>query len=477
MKRIAYVIAVVSLLLMIFMPTHATNPELLSEMTEDECIEFVKQYNIQIPDDYPDSVWAPFVKQIIEIVEENPEYDFSFSYTATLEFANQIKDAVNDYYGVTVNANVVQPNSEYATLDGDYALQDSTVAIPWMMLHGKYNCYVYSIETPRIIWKDPGYWSNQSFSLDMSIDEIADLVVDDLAALGHERIWYSDTVNTTDLCAYEKIICLRRGTYDYHFMKFESDEWYHKPGNSAILKYKYFPGVMRLWSNERMLLDGAIAPTIYYDSSIIFIGYGGHDWQYISNNNGTHTKYCSICNNQYTVNCSLEYTNITNTRHSASCAECGYYVNSQLCTLTYTSRGNKTHTASCSQCNNTYTGNCSIAYSYTSSNQHRGSCNKCSYTHTASCYYMTAYCGNSTLGDVHRTQCQTCGHISGSATTACSLIYKSNGNNTHSYQCTQCGYVKSGPTTCLFKADNTCKFCGAVKNSAVINDLEQEETA
>lgn len=224
-----------------------------------------------------------------------------------------------------------------------------------------------------------------------------------------------------------------------------------------------------------------VVPTGYWQPGVgpdcRFIKITPHEWNYESTGTNQHTRTCTICGYEVTESCDLQYTNITNTRHSVSCTECGYYVNSQLCALTYTSRGNKTHTASCSQCNNTYTGNCSITYSYLSANQHRGSCNKCNYTHTASCYYMTTYCGNSTLGDVHRTQCQTCGHISGSATTACSLIYKSNGNNTHSYQCTQCGYVKSGPTACLFKSDNTCKFCGAMKNSAVINDLEQEETA
>lgn len=195
------------------------------------------------------------------------------------------------------------------------------------------------------------------------------------------------------------------------------------------------------------------------------------------NGDGTHTRSCNGCSNTYTDNCNLQYTNITNTRHSVACTVCDYSVSSQSCSVTYTSKGNKTHTATCSKCKNTYTGSCSIYYSYLSNNQHRGSCNKCSYTHTASCYYETTYCGNSTLGDVHKKQCQTCGHVSGSATTACTFQIKSIGNNQHVNRCTECLYVKSGPTACMFKSDGTCKFCGARKDSAVINNLEQEETA
>ena len=196
---------------------------------------------------------------------------------------------------------------------------------------------------------------------------------------------------------------------------------------------------------------------------------------YIGNDNGTHTRYCDICGNTQTVSCNVQYSNINNTRHSVSCAECDYYIASQLCSVTYTSNGNKTHTGSCVKCENIFSGSCSIAYSYLSADQHRGSCNKCDYAHTAACDYMTAYCGNSAAGDVHKRQCQICGHGSGSAATACSFIFKGNGNNTHSQMCTQCLYVKSGPDPCLFKTGDTCHFCGALKDSAVINDLEQEE--
>ena len=207
-------------------------------------------------------------------------------------------------------------------------------------------------------------------------------------------------------------------------------------------------------------------------------GYNGApcSLSYTSNANGTHTRACNICDSRQTISCNLQYTNINNTRHSVSCTDCDYYVTSQICSVVYTSRGNKTHTASCIQCQNTYTGSCSITYRYTSADQHRGSCNKCDYAHTAACDYMTSNCGNSAVGDVHMSQCQTCGNISGGAAAACSFIFKGSGNNTHSQSCIQCLYVKSGPTPCMFKSDNTCRFCGAMKDSAVINEQEQEET-
>lgn len=538
MKRMICVLSVVILVLVTCNPAMAVDQPRLSNITDDECIDFLEDYGVDIPGNQSENEsWIPFIRAIIRAVEENPETGFAFGYTVALRFAYEIKAAVNEYYAVT-SAGVSLLNNP------EINLMYNVKAGDWVEEYGKYNCYAYAIgETEET---HPGWISKTGDKdADNRPDYIetgcvllaAECVRDDLVELGYTVTKFTTTQPNTSISEHTKLICIRTdvdgfqyyGFYDYHLMKKGEDgNWYHKPGFTNPLRYLYTPSNGNDWIRE--YYDGQI---VKRDELIYYIEYiTPHKWNYeatstnqhtrtcticgveetincdysytyagenrhtarcsvcnrvnyylsctlskTSNGNGYHTVSCGRCDHVYTEICNLEYTNINNTRHSATCTECGYYVNSQLCTLTYTSRGNKTHTASCSQCNNTYTGNCSIAYSYLSANQHRGSCNKCSYTHTASCYYLTTYCGNSSLGDVHKKQCQTCGHISGSATTACSLIYKSNGNNTHSYQCTQCGYVKSGPTACMFKSDNTCKFCGAMKNSAVINDLEQEETA
>lgn len=472
MKKTLTIITTIALLLSLFASAAASETTMLSDMSENECIDFVKQYNIEIPGDYSEEIWAPFIKEIIGIVEENPEYEFAFNYTATLEFANAIKAAVNDYYGTSIISNATQSIGQYTTRTSSYALQDSTLVGAWMPIHSDYNCYVYSIEIPEFIYVNPGYWSKQSLDLSMAIGDIAGLAVDDLIALDHERVYSGRTIDTTNLCTNEKIICVRRGMYDYHFMKLDSDKWYHKPATSAILKYNYIPSVMRTWSNERVLGSGPVEPEIYYDSEIIYISYDGHDWEYTNNGDGTHTKSCSICGDVFTKNCNLEYTNLTNTRHSVACTVCDYYVNSQTCTYTYTSNEDKTHTVACTLCGNSYSNNCGFTSTYIGEDRHRRECGRCGYTYTEDCYLENTYCGDETNDHVHRKACRTCDRGL-EATEACVFAYKSNGENTHVYACTQCRYVKLGPSPCAFKSDGRCRFCGALENSAVINRQEE----
>jgi len=87
---------------------------------------------------------------------------------------------------------------------------------------------------------------------------------------------------------------------------------------------------------------------------------------------------------------------------------------------------------------------------------------------------VSTYCGNATIGNVHTDICADCGHQSGTATQACTFTYKSYGNNTHVRECTQCRHVDGIPMSCVYKADNTCRFCGALKGSAVINKNEED---
>lgn len=467
MKRCVILAVAVALLSLLLTPALATSKNALSEMSEQQCLEFIKQYNIQIPSDYTEEMWAPFVKEVIKTVELNPEYEFAFNYSVTLAFANAIKDAVNDYYGVIANQNAIQPVSEYMTSTSTYVLQDSSAFGEWMLMHADYNCYVYSIDTPEFIWKNPGYWSGQAFDLSLGILDIADLAMDDLAALGHERIYRKSTLEATNLCTNEKIICVRRGTYDYHFMKFDDGGWYHKPGNSAILKYKYSPSVMRTWSNEALMASGATAPTLYYDSSIVFISYDGHDWKYTYYNNDIHRKTCNICGDSFTYSCDYDYSYAGDGTHTVRCVDCGHTVSSECSSFITTSNNDGTHVTSCTDCGNGTTEICRPEYTNLTNTTHSAACTKCDY-YIASQACQLNYRAKD--GETHTVSCTKCENR---RTENCTLVYESHGDNTHSHLCALCGYVKSDHVACLFNDNNICRICYGPKNGAVINKQEE----
>ncbi len=53
-------------------PTESLKPR-LSEMTEQECLEFMKERGVILPDIREnESDWGPFVKQTIALVETDP---------------------------------------------------------------------------------------------------------------------------------------------------------------------------------------------------------------------------------------------------------------------------------------------------------------------------------------------------------------------------------------------------------------------
>lgn len=218
----------------------------------------------------------------------------------------------------------------------------------------------------------------------------------------------------------------------------------------------------------------------------------------ISNADGTHTVTCEQCNHMYTENCHLEYTNLTDTRHSVACTECDYSIASRLCQLVYTTGANGTHTATCTLCENQFADQCNWIYESNGAGQHVRSCNQCNTSITENCHLEC----NAISGTHHAVECSKCDYSVSSAPCAffytsngdgthakrcsvclqeqagtagtCTYIYKSNGNNTHSQVCRDCGHLMLGPSPCMFKSDGRCRFCGAMKDSAVINSLEAE---
>lgn len=236
------------------------------------------------------------------------------------------------------------------------------------------------------------------------------MVNDDLQLLGHSRVYYSDeSLDTSNLCTNEVIICVRRGPQDYHFMRYTSDGWLHKPSSTQVLRYRHEPVNGRLWSNEAVR-DGVYYPgTLIYNSTIYYISFDGHNWSYATNSNGTHTGYCSICGDSKVESCNYSFT-------------------------------------------------------YTSRNRHSGVCTLCGYTKSAPCNSVNKYCGNNTLGDVHNTRCKECDHVTNSYAASCTFVTVYYGLycdvNCHIDICTKCGYQKGTPEPCQYLTPGLCDYCG-----------------
>lgn len=189
-------------------------------------------------------------------------------------------------------------NKSYA----ETTLQDSLVQNAngeWVSSGGKwnsrwsvYNCYAFALERFEAIQKysshdllqyQPGNFSKTSF-IDLSLkttSDIASLVKDDLVAIGYNEssILISTTIPTVN--NNQQLICVRTiltdsvFSWDYHFMRYDlkTNAWYHKPGKTAVLKYKYTPTNDRPWRVESFDGRGVMSSNAAYNSDIYFIRY------------------------------------------------------------------------------------------------------------------------------------------------------------------------------------------------------------
>ena len=485
---------------------------LLSEMTESECLAFIKSNGITLPPLYEnESSWGPFVKKYITLFENNPDAPIAISYTVTANLAQNIKTVVNRYYGTTTPLHTATK-----VVDKPTWLVNSELYGEWEDNFEQYNCYAYAVDYP--VWVDPGqikYIEDPSLNIldysfnifDVSIEDIVNLVKGDLQQLGHQRLYsFESQINTDNLCTNEKIICVRKGYEDYHFMRYASEGWLHKPGGTHILKYKYTPSDDRFWTNESVYLGHYSDGDTVYDSTIYFISYDGHNWSYSSTGSNTHTRTCTICNHTETLNCNYRYTYFYDDMHNAFCADCGNGYSGAFCTFDYTSNNNGTHTGVCA-CGNTRTANCyggsytaylngwhnvnctlceycfgpekcALVYTYEGFGQHMAACSKCNASHLAEFSPYHTYCGNGTDTHVHNIRCDDCEIPMYNGTESCTFSYKYNGSvngqNTHVYTCASCGYIQFGPTQCSYIGSKPCRFCGTPKGGSVLNSLEED---
>ena len=182
-----------------------------------------------------------------------------------------------------------------------YTLTDSLVqneSGSWVSSGGKwlnrwknYNCYAFAIERFELPQKYSSYTriqyqpGNFSHNTELNItrksaEYIANAVKDDLVAIGHEESSISISTSIPTVNSNQQLICIRTTAsnafiWDYHFMRFDSktDAWYHKPGPTAILKYKYAPTNDRHWKAEAFDENGVQTSNLTYTSTIYFIRY------------------------------------------------------------------------------------------------------------------------------------------------------------------------------------------------------------
>lgn len=260
------------------------NKEPLTNLSKDELYNVICNSGIAIPDSFDDNdSLKDFIYNTVQKVENYPEYKFVYNYSGTVELANNIKSFVNGYYGVQSNAartnNITRYNLQYSTVCGQ-----------WMDRYEDYNCYAYAInrkEKPKFYSTTYGYYTylqyqpgNFSgypggvFTSSISIQDFAICIKTDLENIGMTNVTIYDDMPSID---YEKrLICVRKGYFDYHFMYYniEEEHWYHKPSDTAILQYNDSdPETSSFWTNEYSEYNIEYPGNIYYDSDVLFISY------------------------------------------------------------------------------------------------------------------------------------------------------------------------------------------------------------
>lgn len=252
--------------------------------SEQDCLRFVNDHNIKIPNKISGSHNLGFItKGIVESVTKNPDCLFSYSYTAMQNYAQTIQREMKCYLDCSYKGSNVLRDTYYLQYN---TVKDSngnwvTSGGAWDSRWEFYNCYAYSLHRNEGIpfystlsQYQPGDMSGTgSFDSINSIYDLAIVVKDDLEAMGYVNVALSTSIPSVS--DNQELICVRMCEEDYHFMKYDSttNAWYHKPGHTAILKYNYITNNNDLWYRECSDYNGEYSDAVIYDSDIYFITY------------------------------------------------------------------------------------------------------------------------------------------------------------------------------------------------------------
>lgn len=266
-----------------------------ANFSEEDSMEFVEQCNIAIPKELLEWDELPsFTQKLITQSYYNPDTTFHYNYSVTQQYADSIRTAVKLHINnsdVPAVANDSSYSLQYNTVmdeNGNWVTQGGYYNEKW----GQYNCYAYAIhraEQPGFYTTDwqyePGNMSGTgTFVVGGNIADLANLVRDDLIAMGYSNITLSSTI--PEITAEQELICVRRSAEDYHFMRYDivTDAWYHKQGGTAILKYNYVPSNELIWYTEYSYNSHECPLPDIYDSDIVFITYSKNQINVVYNN-------------------------------------------------------------------------------------------------------------------------------------------------------------------------------------------------
>ncbi|MEK3712778.1 hypothetical protein [Paenibacillus sp. FSL R7-0333] len=256
---------VIMLLFVFAFPANQVNAEAnplaierLAQLSSDNLLDTLVDNGLILPEGLEQNEYTEnAVKTIVSDIERGVvnEDHIPYNYTELAELARRILDV----------------SSSKSSAKASYSLINSTVIGSWSNSYTGYNCYGYSIGVH--VFQNPGYHSGQGFSMSLPIASMADLVVDDLNTLGY---WgYKTTTKPSPLANYQKVVAIRKGSVDYHFMKgdLSGSDWTHKPGGTNPLRWNYSSPGYTTWTNEYSVNNISNPGNITYDSSIYYIIY------------------------------------------------------------------------------------------------------------------------------------------------------------------------------------------------------------
>lgn len=294
--------------------THALGTDedkiILSELSEEECLIFIAEQNVRVPDELQEyERLGEFVKSIIVTVESEPNYIFTYNYQVVLDFVNEIKQCVNSYYGKSVTCEFSSRQS-----NGFYTLVDNETVGVWDDIFTEYNCYAYALfynasPTDSYFAPYPGYFSAPNdFSILESVDTWADQTEADLVEIGYSCVYKTNSLSAImEFSDTHTIICLRKGNHpDFHYMRWDINSWYHKPGQTHILRYLYTNPNYKNWIAEYSVQGVDYPPiddTRYYTGTIYYFAFAenhsftGQTYTGVHNHLGTRHlyKFSSVC--------------------------------------------------------------------------------------------------------------------------------------------------------------------------------------
>ena len=263
-----------------------------ANFTEEDAVSFVEACDIDIPDGLLQNENFPSITlNLILQSYYSPNVPFCFNFNLTQNYAEAIRAAVRSFMNLGAVPAMASATAGYELQYNKVLNQDGE----WDVASGGYynlnwayyNCYAFALNR----CERSGFYSSygqyqpgdmsgsDTFGYDTTVHDLADLVYDDLWAMGYNDIEISTVLPTID--ETQELICVRVAYgWDYHFMRYDlaTNAWYHKPGDTAVLKYNYTPSYDLLWYREyskqyEWIYDPDDVDWGYYDGEIVFITY------------------------------------------------------------------------------------------------------------------------------------------------------------------------------------------------------------